>query len=472
MPSPLDNLDGLLTPYNPWWTPASRWTAALPKYRRHVVRHILSDLADLPQAVSVSGPRRVGKSTALKHVIEHLIATDGIDPRRILYFSFDDPAVFSSADAQERIFDVLVEKFRDAGQRTYFFLDEIQRLPRWELFVKKHYDLGTPVRFIVSGSASSPIFRSSHETLLGRIKDRHLLPFTFREYCEYRLRERPAFAEGIAASGGLRAALADGDAALALRVARRLADVTTAFAGEIEAALNDFCCEGGFPEVWPLRDPARKVEYLMEQQVRKVLFEDLFRLTAYRKPENVLRFFVFMLAHPGIEVNLSKVSSEVGVERHILAENLPRLEMTDLLMRVPKFCSPPLRARQRNFKCYPTDPALRNAVLKAWAAPDPPAMGLVAEGLVARTLSEWPERVELSYFRDRDVEVDFVLSSGNGRPLPFEVKYRDRPVLPAGLRAFVDANPSPLGVVLTRAEPPRYDGFLFLPLPLFLLGAT
>ena len=34
----------------------------------------------------------------------------------------------------------------------------------------------------------------------------------------------------------------------------------------------------------------------MEQQVRKVLYEDLMSVGRYRKPENVLRFFVYLSA--------------------------------------------------------------------------------------------------------------------------------------------------------------------------------
>lgn len=74
---------------------------------------------------------------------------------------------------------------------TYLFLDEIQRLDRWELYIKKYYDLKYPVRFVLSGSASSPIFKKSRESLLGRVKDYHLPPFSFREFLLCRWRDRP-----------------------------------------------------------------------------------------------------------------------------------------------------------------------------------------------------------------------------------------------------------------------------------------
>lgn len=120
-----------------------------------------------------------------------------IEPARILYLSFDDPEVYGSADLQRTVFEQLIAYAGakpGAAGRWYFFLDEIQRLPKWELHLKKYYDLKYPIRFIVSGSASSPIFRSSQESLLGRVKDRHLLPFGFREYCQFHMRDKTPFA--------------------------------------------------------------------------------------------------------------------------------------------------------------------------------------------------------------------------------------------------------------------------------------
>ena len=199
-----NRLHQVLAPYNPWWIPGTAWRENLPSYERPIVSEVLSDLRDLPQAISVTGPRRVGKSTAVKQVIAHLVREQGIEPQRILYFSFDDPEVFASEEIQRRVFDALAENRPVKDKTCFFFLDEIQRLPRWELFIKKYYDLKRPIRFVVSGSASSPIFRKSQESLLGRIKDRHLLPFSFREYCEYR------FHQGISSSaGGLVSDLSD-----------------------------------------------------------------------------------------------------------------------------------------------------------------------------------------------------------------------------------------------------------------------
>jgi predicted AAA+ superfamily ATPase len=463
----------MLAPYNPWWgggDAIAAWEKALPDYCRPVVGEVLDDLRDLPQIISLTGPRRVGKTTALMHVVHHLIRRQDVSPERILYFSFDDPTVHATEEAQRIVFDRLVERIQVAGQKSYAFLDEIQKLPRWELFLKKYYDLKTPVRFVISGSASSPIFRSSQESLLGRIKDRHLLPFSFREYCQYQLRCQPEFAQILAAHRQLRPALLEGDAVRAVGCINQLAEDLEPFRGKISECVRNYCLEGGFPEVWQLPSPMRKIEYLMEQQVHKVLFEDLMMVTKYRKPENVLRFFVYLLAHPGQEINMTKVASEAGVERRVIEENLPRLEMTDLILRIQKFSHQPLRVRQGNIKCYPADMALRNAVLKTWQNLDTDTMGLYAENLVVRELIAWPEKIEISYFREKNREVDFVVTYGGNRYLPIEVKYREQDEDYGALKLFKHRYGVNLGLVITRQQSARFEeGVVFLPLRFFLL---
>lgn len=465
-----DQLSTILKPYNPWWGAKPDWLHDLPDFERPIVKKIISDLRELRQVISVTGPRRVGKTTAVRQVIINLIRNK-IDPKRIIYFSFDDPALFSIAGLQHTIFDLLVDHYSSKNQEVFFFLDEIQRLPRWELFIKKYFDLNTPIRFVVSGSASSPIFRSSQESLLGRIKDHHLLPFSFREYCQYKLRYEPEFHQRLEEHKDVRPILFDGDGRGAADRIQSLDQSLTRFKKQIAESVSSYCQEGGFPEVWGLSDPVRKIEYLMEQQVRKVLYEDLMLLTQYRKPENVLRFFVYLLANPGIEINAANVSNKTGIERRVIDENLPRLEMTDLIIRIRKFSHQPLRVRQGNFKCYPIDMALRNAVLRTWEAPNSLTIGYLAENMVLRELIAWPEKIEVAYFKEKK-EIDFIFTHGGNKHLPFEVKQRDKHIQVAVLKTFIKRYGLKLGIVITREQKCTWEEVLFLPLRYFLLACN
>lgn len=471
-----NTLDRLLRPYNPWWMDNQEisWKTQLPAYRRPIVNEIIADINEISQIISITGPRRVGKTTALHHVISELI-DNGVLSNQILYFSFDDPEVFGSKEIQRIIFDRIVNYVSSRltkGSKAYLFLDEIQRLPRWELHLKKSYDLKLPIRFIVSGSASSPIFRKSQESLLGRIKDRHLLPFSFKEYCLYSFRDAPEFALIIKKYQGLRTVILDSDVDGIFRLIYEANEDFRPFIDKINDAVITYCREGGFPEVWSLKDPIRKIEYLIEQQVRKVLYEDLMMLTSYRKPENVLRFLVYLLAHPGQEINMSKVAKELGVPRNIIEENLPRLFVTDLVFRIKKFTHQPLKVRQGNIKCYPIDLALRNAVLKTWDdfTSNPVMMGLYAENLVAINLNKWSEAIEISYYREKKNEVDFIVTFGGDKFLPIEVKHRKESQVNAGLARFMKKYQLDMGIVITRERDVRMEAnILFIPLLYFLL---
>ena len=80
----------ILRAYNLWWDEPAQAFAGLPEFRRDVFDDLYADVQQLPQMVSVTGPRRVGKSTLLQQCIQQLIK-DAPDPqaqaRRIVYFS-------------------------------------------------------------------------------------------------------------------------------------------------------------------------------------------------------------------------------------------------------------------------------------------------------------------------------------------------------------------------------------------------
>lgn len=427
----------LLAPYNPWWSDLGTAFAGLPAFRRDVFDDLYADVRQLPQMVSVTGPRRVGKSTLLQQCIQQLIADapDGAaQARRIAYFSLQDPALELPGFDADRWFNQLVavaaQQAKDGP--VYLFLDEIQRFPRWELYLKKFYDLRTPVRFVVSGSASTPIFRKSRESLLGRIKDFHVLPFSFREwyYFQHVLTRPDRTAAHVNASmhsirnigRGLQTADLDGYSFSRWVTVEFFTD--DAYLKEVVP----FLFEGGFPEVWNLPSLLAKQEYLYQNQVERVIFEDLLVAAEFRKPEMLRRFYLGLLKDPGRETNLSQVSTDLGMVRSTIESYFPLLEATDLVWRLHKHTSTKATPKAGNFKTYLVDLAVRNAVMKLsqeQMVADPTLMGAYAENVVANHLRRWPGLVELGYWRRNNDEIDFIVDLGATR-IAVEVKYRNQ----------------------------------------------
>ena len=420
-----------LDAYNPWWNDGAAAFAGLPEFHRDVFDDLYADIQRLPQMISVAGPRRVGKSTLLKQCIRKLIQEHGAEQaQRIVYFTMDDPALLLPHVDMDRFFEDLVAEFakRAKGGAVYLFLDEIQKFPRWELYLKKHYDLKTPVRFVVSGSASAPIFRKSHESLLGRIRAYQVLPFSFREYVGF---HSGATRHSMGASVFREAAIPE---ARNQQKVKSFIDLLRVFimldiAGSSmidPGEIDQYFFEGGFPEVWNLPDILAKQEYLYQNQIERVIFEDLLVAAEFRKPEMLRRFYLGLLAEPGRETNVSKLSKDIGIAAATITNYFPLLEATDLVWRLHKYTGSKATAKAGNFKSYLVDLAVRNAVLKLTPErllADEPVLGLYAENIVANHLRRWPGLVELAYYRERNNELDFIVDLGATR-IGIEVKYR------------------------------------------------
>ena len=416
-----------LDTYNPWWDDGEAVFAGLPEFHRDVFDDLYADIQRLPQMISVTGPRRVGKSTLLKQCIRKLIQEFGKEQaHRIAYFTMDDPALLLPHVDMDRFFEDLVAEFakRAKGGAVYLFLDEIQKFPRWELYLKKHYDLKTPVRFVVSGSASAPIFRKSHESLLGRIHAYQVLPFSFREWVFYQAEDTEASRKWASFGKVIRTDYS-------INKLIETIDAFVSFSSDEEmrrdvSLLEDFFFEGGFPEVWKLPDILSKQEYLYQNQIERVIFEDLLVAAEFRKPEMLRRFYLGLLAEPGRETNVTKLSKDIGITASTITTYFPLLEATDLVWRLHKYTGSKATAKAGNFKSYLVDLAVRNAVLKLTPErlmADEQVLGLYAENIVANHLRRWPGLVELAYYRERDKELDFIVDLGATR-IGIEVKYR------------------------------------------------
>lgn len=433
-------------PFNPWLQEQTEGSALsqLPAFRRDAFDAIFSDVMHLPQMVSVTGPRRVGKTTLLKQCIQKIIA-DSPEPfaqaQRILYFSMDDPALELPGVSADAFFNALVAAAVESSKTgaTYLFLDEIQRFPRWELYLKKFYDLKTPVKFVVSGSASSPIFKKSRESLLGRIKDFHVLPFSFREW--YSMTTPFGLVVGmlvalLSRSAGSELALANQKGEQIVNAIKET-QTRIAFAGSFLRYVEDFLYAGGFPEVWQLPTIEAKRTYLYQNQVERVIFEDLLVAAEFRKPEMLRRFYIGLLKDPGRENNITQLAKVLELDRRTVESYFPLLEATDLVWRLHKHTSTKATPKAGNFKTYLVDLAVRNAVMKLTQeqmAADAALMGHYAENVVANHLRRWPGLVELGYWRQANDEIDFIVDLG-AHQIAVEVKYKNELLQKEALKA-------------------------------------
>ncbi|MEM5771668.1 MAG: AAA family ATPase, partial [Candidatus Aenigmatarchaeota archaeon] len=170
-----------LLKYNEWWETGKVSEKNLEAYKRYLFYIILKFIQDR-QIILITGLRRVGKTKLLYQIIHNLLE-NGVDPRKILYFSFDEEA-FDIKDVLETYKKSILRKdFKDVD-RIYVFFDEVHKCKDWENKIKVYYDLNPNIKFFLSGSASLIISKQAKESLAGRIYEFVLKPLTFKEFLE------------------------------------------------------------------------------------------------------------------------------------------------------------------------------------------------------------------------------------------------------------------------------------------------
>src|SRR3989344_3709191 len=357
----IHNVRQTLTAYNPWWKTKDFSIPGIPDFKRDAFAEALRHTeANHGLALLINGPRRVGKTTIINQVIKCLIEDKKVPTNRILFFSLDDPLIQQLPQKdQGALFEALLAQWaqvagtalRTSPHTLYCFLDEVQRLPRWELYIKRYIDLRYPIRFVISGSASHTIFRKSLESLLGRLVDMSLPPFTFREFVRFHHPEHADFLVHLAQG------MFDlGDASSVVAFNRLLGEhIPSSDVALWNQYADDYAQKGGFPQLWLMPTPAERSSFIDQQFVERVTLEHLRLVKEIPRPEIFHQFLRYAFARTGQEYNLEELASLIHTTRVTLTEALPLLLQTELIRKVERFTGKPVRLRSTHAKLYAAD---------------------------------------------------------------------------------------------------------------------
>lgn len=472
---------------NPWWRNERLFD--LPKMKRWAFQPVLKGLqTGLTPSVVLRGPRQIGKTTLLEHVIEHLL-DGGMAPHRIYRLQFDElPGL---RKLENPILDlckwfstaVLKKSFNQAaqdGEQAYIFLDEVQNLPDWAAQLKYLVDIH-PVRVLVTGSSALRI-EAGRDSLAGRITTIEMGPLLLREIGE--LREFGDIKQFLPING--LGPLKEKSTWL------DLVEFGRKNAGFRKKAFAAFSERGAYPIAHAKADqPWETVAgFLNETVIKRAIQHDLRMGPKGQKRDEHLLEEVFRLAcryigqSPGqvlyIEEIKRAMNANIGWQR-VLAY-LKFLDGT-LLLRLVEPLELMLKKRRGAYKVCLCDHALRAAWLQEVIPLDPDELaktphlaglaGHIAESTAGYFLSSILG-LEVTHFPERgaEPEVDFVLTLGEQR-IPVEVKYRGRIDYKDtnGLRSFVEKAHynAPFGLLVTLNDESASDDPRIISIPLSTL---
>jgi predicted AAA+ superfamily ATPase len=388
---------------NPWWK-SGRIDEHFRGMRRRAYFELLWPLVnarDVHRAVIVMGPRRVGKTVLLHHVIDELVVR-GTKPSRVCYLSVDHP-IYNGLSLDE-----LVTLANEAAGRTaesprdsVFVFDEIQYLRDWERHLKALVDDHPRARWIASGSSAAALRLKSVESGAGRFTEFLLPPLTFHEYL----------------------VLLGKDDLVEQRDDRSVCSDL----GALNAEFVDYLNFGGYPEV-ALSSTIRteQARYVRSDIIDKVLLRDLPTLYGIQDVQELNSLFMTLAFNTANEVSLEALSKRSGVAKNTIKRYIEYLEAAFLVKRVHRVDENARRfQRATYFKVYLTNPSLRAALFAPMHVDDEDMGDLVETAVFAQWFHS--VRTHLHYARWKTGEVDIVELGADERPTwVVEAKWSDR----------------------------------------------
>lgn len=158
-------------------------------------------------ATVISGVRRCGKSTFMSQLIKKESETN--PKTKVFYLNFDTPAMYGFAMEHFALIDDILTDHNV----TSIYMDEVQVVDGWEIYVRGKLDEG--YRVTVTGSNASTLSRELGTKLTGRHLTYEMFPFSYSEFCGFTgVEATPASTLQYMNKGGFPAYLASGEPAV------------------------------------------------------------------------------------------------------------------------------------------------------------------------------------------------------------------------------------------------------------------
>lgn len=318
-----------------------------------------------PQAQVVIGVRRSGKSTLCFQALEHARV-------KYAYVDFDDERL--NRVEPHQLNDILEVLYKIYGDFKYLFLDEVQNVEGWHLFVNRL--LRRKMHVILTGSNAKLLSSELATHLSGRAKEINLYPFSFAEYCSLNnvdTKTRTTKAEGF----------------------RR-------------AAFDKYMKQGGFPELFSINDSRTYIKDLVDNILKRDV-EQRYKITYKVAFEQMANHLLNVSPAAVVTTDLAEVFHIKS--EHTVKNYISYLKQSFLLIGIRKYANKS-KVRLTQEKMYAVDVALMNQRDNAFVGDN---LGWRLETIVLINLlrrckaNGW----DLYYLNERSGECDFIVCDGN-----------------------------------------------------------
>ncbi|MBA4349499.1 MAG: hypothetical protein C0415_05870 [Thermodesulfovibrio sp.] len=340
-------------------------------YQRKILQQIKNHLKS-KEIIVLNGMRRVGKTTACRMVF------DAIRSENKIFLDLENPIeqkLFEEKDYNNILFNL--EHFGiDIKKKAYIFLDEIQAMPQAVKAIKYLYD-HHDVKFFLTGSSSFYLKNVFPESLAGRKFVFEMFPLDFEEFLIFKNTSMNFYQS----------------------LGQKDRNKNSIRYEKYKNLFREYMEYGGFPEVVLAHNVNEK--RLKLNDIFKSYFEkDVKILSDFREIGALRDLMLLLMQRVGSKLEISKLSSEIGVSRETVYSFLSFLEGTYFVHFITPFTHNVDREVSGSKKVYLCDNGIVNHFAKI-------AEGSLFENAVFLNLKKYGK---INYYQKRSGgEIDFVV---------------------------------------------------------------
>ncbi len=350
-------------------------------YERKLLKEV-KKFVDKNTIVVVTGMRRVGKTTLVRMVF------DEIKSKNKVFLDIENPIV--QKIFQEENYDNIFLNLKVYGvtnsEKAYIFLDEIQAMPEIVKAIKYLFDHYN-VQFFLTGSSSFYLKNLFPESLAGRKIIFELFPLDFEEILLFR---------GIAKTHHDSFRQKD-------------ANKNHIFYENTIKIYGEFIKYGGFPQV-VLAKTIEEKKFFLDDIFKSYFEKDIKSIADFKNLNSLRDLILLLMQRTGSKLNISKISSELGINRETVYSYLNFLEASYFISLIPPFTRSKDREVSGAKKVYFCDTGILNHLAQV-------SSGALLENSVFNILKKLGS--VMYYQRRSGTEIDFILKE---QKIAFEVK--------------------------------------------------
>ena len=298
----------------------------MPKYQHRTIEKSLNDSIGNWPVIMITGPRQVGKTTLLNHLVE-------TSNEKINYISLDNMLIRAQAKEDPELFlrtyetPLIIDEFQYAPELLSYIKIKIDEARKKEMF-EDGKNVGT--LYYLTGSQVFQTMKNVSESLAGRVRIFDLYGFSERENEQI---DEPIFIPDI-------------------KKIKEKKQVDTKSTREIFKIILD----GSYPIV--KNNNGKNREEFYETYIRTYIERDVRQIINIKDETKFIKFISSIAARTAQEYNAFDIANDIGIDSKTVDEWVSILKNTNLIYMLNAYSNNNIKKAIKRPKIYFMDTGL------------------------------------------------------------------------------------------------------------------